>query len=503
MHQKYICPPICAAAKNVITKPASCDIFGELTSVLPDPKLKTNPMKRSDRRISAWLFAAVFFACAGIGIGQAQPLLQDIKVVKQNNQAIPTGTPSLIQKTGSSTVTVPTNAVRTLFPALSELSIPGYSGVLVESLEGNVVVESNADAAFNPASNVKIATAYAIIKTFGPDFRFMTNVYTDGAIDRTTGTLNGNLYVSGKDPIFGFPHAVSIANELNRLGIRSITGDLIVTDNFAMNYSGSSLQSAQTLFNALDSSKRTPAATSTWLSYLANSGQAGKVLGIPGVTFTGTVYVQPIPSSLQLLFTHESAPVREILKATLCYSNNFLAERFGDMLGGPYAVARIVQLNAGIQPVEFSIQTSSGLGYNRVTPNAMMQLLRTLRNELARYKMTFADIMPVAGIDKGTLERRFDTDFAIGSVVGKTGTLGQTDSGVSSLSGEISTRNGKYLFVIFNQRGSVSKFRNFQNYFVSLIQGQFGGATPMQYNAIPLDMRLAGDRVSYPYTSRN
>jgi D-alanyl-D-alanine carboxypeptidase/D-alanyl-D-alanine-endopeptidase (penicillin-binding protein 4) len=215
------------------------------------------------------------------------------------------------------------------FPALSELSIPGYSGVLVESLEGNVVVESNADAAFNPASNVKIATAYAIIKTFGPDFRFMTNVYTDGAIDRTTGTLNGNLYVSGKDPILGFPHAVSIANELNRLGIRSITGDLIVTDNFAMNYSGSSLQSAQTLFNALDSSKRTPAATSTWLSYLANSGQAGKVLGIPGVTFTGTVYVQPIPSSLQLLFTHESPPVREILKATLCYSNNFLAERFG------------------------------------------------------------------------------------------------------------------------------------------------------------------------------
>jgi len=132
-----------------------------------------------------------------------------------------------------------------------------------------------------------------------------------------------------------------------------------------------------------------------------------------------------------------------------------------------------------------------------------MQLLRTLRNELARYKMTFADIMPVAGIDKGTLERRFDTDFALGSVVGKTGTLGQTDSGVSSLSGEISTRNGKYLFVIFNQRGSVAKFRNFQNYFVSLIQGQFGGAAPMQYNAIPLDMRLAGDRVSYPYIGQN
>ena len=70
----------------------------------------------------------------------------------------------------------------------------------------------------------------------------------------------------------------------------------------------------------------------------------------------------------------------------------------------------------------------------------MMKLLRALRADLARYRMTFADIMPVAGIDKGTLENRFDTDFATGSVVGKTGTLGNTDGGVSALAGEINTQ---------------------------------------------------------------
>jgi D-alanyl-D-alanine carboxypeptidase len=106
--------------------------------------------------------------------------------------------------------------------------------------------------------------------------------------------------------------------------------------------------------------------------------------------------------------------------------------------------------------------------------------------------------MPVAGIDKGTLENRFDTDFSTGSVVGKTGTLGQTDAGVSSLAGELNTRNGKYLFVIFNQRGSVSRFRAFQNNFVSLVQGQFGGAAPVNYDAISLETRLARSRVSYP-----
>src|SRR5204862_5907156 len=147
---------------------------------------------------------------------------------------------------------------------------------------------------------------------------------------------------------------------------------------------------------AMDLTKRSPAATRAWLNYLSYSGKFGTVPGVPNLTFTGKVYAQTIPSNLHLLFTHESTQLREIIKATLCYSNNFLAERLGDMLGGPYAVARIVQLNAGVPQNEFSIQTSSGLGYNRVSPNAMMQLLRALRDDLARYKMTYADIMPVA-----------------------------------------------------------------------------------------------------------
>ena len=447
------------------------------------------------------IFAAALTLVSGVFAQGVPPLLQDIKVAQ------PASTPygktvdnSLVKKTGSSmpATAASSNAIRTLFPALAQVSLPGYSGMIVESLDGNVVAESNAGLLFNPASNVKIATAYAVLRTFGPDFRFLTNVYTDGRIDRATGTLTGNVYVSGKDPVFGAEHAVTIANELNKLGIRTVTGDLIVTDNFAMNYSGSPVASGQALLTTLDGGRRSAASTRTWLSYLTNSGQAGKIVGNPSITFSGSSYVQPIPSNLNLLFTHESAPIREIIKATLCYSNNFLAERLGDMLGGPYAVARTVQLNAGIPMGEFSIQTSSGLGYNRVTPNAMMKILHVLRDDLARYKMTFSDIMPVAGIDKGTLENRFDSDFSTGSVVGKTGTLGQTDGGVSALAGEISTRNGHYLFVIFNQKGSVARFRSFQNFFVSLVQGQFGGAAPLQYNALPLNMRLARSRVSYP-----
>lgn len=482
-----------------------------VTSITFLPVNPSDTMKRFSKNFLKKIVVAAFpFILTTASFAQVNktPLLQDIQVQAERSRIetykplpsstpVQNSTPPLVSKTGSSMPANP-SGMRTLFPALAEVQVPGYSGILVESLDGNVVVESNSGLTFNPASNVKIATAYAVLKAFGPEFRFMTNVYTDGAIDRNTGTLNGNLYVSGKDPMFGYQHGVALAQELNRLGVRTVSGDLVVTDNFVMNYSGSPMVSAQTLSATMDMSRRNPAATKVWLNHLSYSGKFNQGNTVPGVSFTGTAYVQSIPSSLNLLFTHESTQIREILKATLCYSNNFLSEKLGDLVGGPYAVARLVQLNANVPPQEFSLATSSGLGYNRVTPNAMMKLLRALRNDLARYKMTFADIMPVAGIDKGTLEGRFDADFARGSVVGKTGTLPQTDGGVSALAGEVNTKNGRLLFVIFNMKGGVARFRSFQNGFVSLVQGQFGGAMPMTYDVISLETRLARSKVSYP-----
>ena len=153
---------------------------------------------------------------------------------------------------------------------------------------------------------------------------------------------------------------MAIANELNRMGIRTVSGDLVVTDNFAMNYSGAALKAAQTLGLTMNAMTRSPAATRTWLNHLTYAGKLAQSTYVPSVNFTGATYVQPIPSNLQFLFTHESAPIREIMKATLCYSNNFLAERLGDMLGGPFAVARVNHLNAGIPANELSLATSSG-----------------------------------------------------------------------------------------------------------------------------------------------
>ncbi len=454
--------------------------------------MKSFTQNKALRLITALIFLFVSTAISAFGQTGVKPYLSPIVIQKDEAKAQPSPTP-LVKNTGSA------NAVgrKTSFPSLANVDIPGYSGVLIETLDGQVVLESYSEETFNPASNAKVATAYAVFKTFGPNYRFQTHVWTDGQIDKETGMLYGNLYVSGRDPVFNLEHAVSVSNALNNLGIRKVTGDLIVTEDFIMNFSNSSRSSAYAFSSTLDSSKRKSSATRAWQEYLQNSGKFGQTNSFPSVSVDGGVYVQAIPSNARVLVTHESAPLLDIIKAMMCYSNNFMAHRLGDMIGGAFAVARIVQLNAVIEPQEFYLETSSGLGKNRVTPRAQMKLLRAFRKELARYKMNFTDVMPVAGVDVGTLSKRYDSPFAAGSVVGKTGTLGNTDGGVSTLSGEIQTRRGTLLFVIFNMKGSVGRFRSFQNSFVPLVQANLGGALPLRYNAVPLDTRLAASRVKY------
>ncbi|GIU81700.1 MAG: hypothetical protein D6687_07230 [Acidobacteria bacterium] len=449
------------------------------------------------------IFITLVVSTAGV-LAQSgpPPFLQPINIY-------PTPSPTpFVKKTGSNIPITPTNSVEldssnVVTDITSGSVIPGYSGILIETLDGRVIREYNADLTFNPASNVKVATAYAILKSHGPDYRFQTAVYTDGTIDYQNARLEGNLYISGRDPVFQSQNAVMIADALNKLGIREVNGNLVVTGKFTINQSNSPQTSARILLSTLDPAKRSASATRAWLEYLQTSGMAIQGIYSPGVSIFGETYVGIIPENAKLLFVHESIPLKEIVKLMMCYSNNFIAERLGNELGGAYMVASIVQRDIGVSYQEFYLQTSSGLGINRATPRAMMKLLRVFLKELESYGMTLADVMPVAGIDPGTLQNRFNDIYSIGSLVGKTGTLGNTDGGVSSLSGEMQTRNGgKLLFVIFNQRGSVHRFRNFQDSYIKQIQNEFGGPVTFAYSPMN-SQKLAQSRIIFSNTVKN
>lgn len=368
----------------------------------------------------------------------------------------------------------------------------GLQGVLVETLDGKPAAVQSADETFNPASAIKLATALFTLRTFGPDHRFTTGIWTTGSLDKTTGTLNGNLYISGRDPSFHYEHGVMIARQLNLLGIRAVAGNLVVAPGFTMNFNWSARNSGEQLYDTLDSSQRSAEATRAWLYERSVLGDSASLQSVPTVAVMGDVEVKAVAVDAKLRLTQKSSKLVDILKVMLCYSNNFMAERLGDSVGGLQSVRRQLVTSLGISSNELVMSSLSGLGVNRITPRSMMKILRSLRDELRKSRLSLADVLPVAGVDPGTLEDRFTGLAWRGSVIGKTGTLVRTDGGASALVGQMRTGTGEtLLFVIMNRQGSVVRFRANQDYLVMQIQNSRGGPKAFDYKPHLLAMKLA------------
>jgi len=437
-------------------------------------------------RLTGRLLLAV---CLGLLLSSVAGAQTSAPTPSNSSVAPQPGTVGVQNSSASSSVASVTRGV-----ALPEslTAIHGYQGVLAETLEGTVIASQSVDEKFNPASAVKLATAFAALKNFGPNHRFLTSVWANGNIDRATATLNGDLVISGRDPSFRYEHAVMLARQLNNLGIKTVTGNLIVASGFTMNFDWSAQRSGEEVRTSMDSITRPAAATRAWLDERLLLGDQQSLSSVPGVTIAGEVVIGAAPPPAVPLLTRRSSKLVDILKVLLCYSNNFMAERIGESLGGPDSVRSLVVSSLKLNSDEVSLATTSGLGVNRVTPRAMMQILRGLRDELKQNSLNLSDVLPVAGIDPGTLEDRYTDATERGSVVAKTGTLVRTDGGASALVGQMNTKSGRVvLFVIFNQRGSVNSFRGNQDAIVAAIQSAFGGPAPFAYQPIQLSMRLA------------
>jgi D-alanyl-D-alanine carboxypeptidase/D-alanyl-D-alanine-endopeptidase (penicillin-binding protein 4) len=113
-------------------------------------------------------------------------------------------------------------------------------GVVIQSLEtGEYLYKRNEDKFFIPASNMKLFTTAAGLLLLGEDYKFSTNVLTDGYLDGSI--LVGNLIVQGRgDPtVSGRFHNDSVyavfsdwADSLIVLGIDEIKGNIIGDDNY-------------------------------------------------------------------------------------------------------------------------------------------------------------------------------------------------------------------------------------------------------------------------------
>src|SRR5262249_24521399 len=148
------------------------------------------------------------------------------------------------------------------------------------------------------------------------------------------------------------------------------------------------------------------------------------------VTAVTSKTVSPTSLHATKISTHVSDPLRSILFTQNAHSVNNTAERVGEAVGGPKGVENFLTETLGIPAADVHVSHTSGLEINRITPKGTIHLLSELVLWLGQRNMDPQDIMPVAGIDAGTLQSRFRTDDYRGAVVGKTGTLPATDGGV-------------------------------------------------------------------------
>jgi len=349
---------------------------------------------------------------------------------------------------------------------------------IIDARTGAVITSTNETLLFNPASNTKLLTTLMVLQKFGPDYRFPTEVRADGTVD-AQGVLTGDLYVSGQYMLFGDRQAHELAKLLNDRGIKAVKGNLYVSSAFSMDLNTSASAAGAKLLALLDPQHAQAKARRRHKQAAAVAPPA-----TPYVPISGTVKVGDPPVFTRLLLTHYSPPVKDIIKIMLCYSDNTMAQKFGVMIGGPAALNKFV-LTLGVAPGEATFATTSGLDINRVTPRAMIKIVQALKSELEKDKLTLADLLPVAGIDDGTMTKRLDWAGEAGSVIAKTGTLTETDQGVAALSGEIfTTGGGDYLFVIFDMHGDVLNFRKQQDNLVSQFQKDHGGPQPIVYTPI-------------------
>jgi len=337
---------------------------------------------------------------------------------------------------------------------LNELALRGFTldsqGLLVESLDGTqVFAELNSHEGFNPASVTKIATSFAALYKLGPDYHFETAFYADGEVNRKSRTLNGDLILfSTGDPILTSTDLARLVHEVLAAGISRVNGQFLVTGPLTYNM----------FLTAPDATRRIEA-------LMRKVG-----IRVTGPSGKGSLRGTKIAS-------HLSSSLRDIIFVQNAHSVNQTAERLGEAIGGPRAVERFLIQEIGLLPSEVNLTHTSGLDYNRITPHGTILMLRHLVSWLNLHNMLPEDVMPVAGVDPGTLHTRMTSLDYRGSVVAKTGTLPGTDGGVSTLAGIMYTRDrGPVLFAIFNSRGSVNTYRRMQDALLKDMIAECGGS---------------------------
>lgn len=370
--------------------------------------------------------------------------------------------------------------VRQYLQDLATLGSPSVGqGVWIQT--ANLLLMNHQGSVPLPAASLtKIATSLAAVEVLGLDYRFETLIGTTGSVEN--GVVKGDLVVKGEgDPLFVWEEAIVLGNTLNRMGIRRVTGDLVIVGAFTMNYESDPMKAGLLLKQGLDSSLWSPEAAYQYSTLPAGTLRprveiAGKVRVARSLAFSPNVASTPDVRSAVPIVRHRSLSLRRLIKLMNIYSNNEMAEALARAVGGSTVVAQRAAQATGLSASEIQLQNGSGLGVNnRISPRAACALLMALQKRLQEpiltrtgSLMTVADLFPIADKDvDGTLiDRQIPAHAAV-----KTGTLNT----VSALAGVFPTRDrGLIWFAIINRGTDIEGLRVEQDRLLQTLVQKWG-----------------------------
>ncbi|MEW5711078.1 D-alanyl-D-alanine carboxypeptidase/D-alanyl-D-alanine-endopeptidase [Pseudomonas sp. SB113] len=116
------------------------------------------------------------------------------------------------------------------------LADPALNGATVsvmvrDARSGSTLYQHNPRARLIPASNLKLLTTAAAMDVLGPQYRFSTQLLSNGT--QQGERLAGNLYLRGLgDPTTQFADYQALAAQLASQGVRQVQGDLVFDDTW-------------------------------------------------------------------------------------------------------------------------------------------------------------------------------------------------------------------------------------------------------------------------------
>lgn len=100
-----------------------------------------------------------------------------------------------------------------------------------DARSGSTLYQHNPRTRLIPASNLKLLTTAAAMDVLGPQYRFSTQLLSNGT--QQDGRLAGNLYLRGLgDPTTQFADYQALAAQLASQGVRQVQGDLVFDDTW-------------------------------------------------------------------------------------------------------------------------------------------------------------------------------------------------------------------------------------------------------------------------------